>query len=193
MKELKEAVKVLMHEEYERAAERFGEKFNSPHEAYAVILEEMEEANAEFEFMGADMNWLWRFIKKDERHNAKKFLKNIYTQNLFADNLNIPSSNGSNITQFNQEIRPTLNTDSLSTILSETAIFNAINNKLSLATTVKDGMIPMLPTDGELYYLNGDNLWIEKEWVVSTIDGKKYLSTGVGDFKSFNVSLIANG
>lgn len=77
MKELKEAVKVLMHEEYERAAERFGEKFHSPHEAYAVILEEMEEANAEFEFMGADMNWLWRFIKKDERHNAKKFLKNI--------------------------------------------------------------------------------------------------------------------
>ena len=120
-------------------------------------------------------------------------MKNIYTQNLFADNLIIPSSNGINITQFNQEIRPILNTDSHNTILSETAIFNAINNKLSLATTVKDGMIPMLPTDGELYYLNGDNLWIEKEWVVSTIDGKKYLSTGVGDFKSFNVSLIANG
>lgn len=77
MKELKEAVKGLVREEYERAAESFGEKFNSPHEAYAVILEEMEEANAEFEFMGADMNWLWRFIKKDERHNAKKFLKNI--------------------------------------------------------------------------------------------------------------------
>ena len=36
-------------------------------------------------------------------------------------------------------------------------------------------------------------LWIEKEWVVSTIDGKKYLSNGVGDFKSFNVSLIDTG
>lgn len=120
-------------------------------------------------------------------------IKDIYTQNLFVDNLTIPSSNGISIKQFNQEIRSTLNTDSPNTILSETAIFNAINNKLSLATTIKDGMIPMLPTDGELYYLNGDNLWIEKEWVVSTIDGKKYLSTGVGDFKSFNVSLIANG
>ena len=120
-------------------------------------------------------------------------MKNIYTQNLFADNLIIPSSNGISITQFNQEIRSILDIDSPSTILSETAIFNAINNKLSLATTIKDGMIPMLPTDGELYYLNGDNLWIEKEWVVSTIDGKKYLSTGVGDFKSFSVSLIANG
>ena len=120
-------------------------------------------------------------------------MKNIYTQNIFVDSLTLPSTNQLAIHQFNQEIRSTLNIYSPSTILSETAIFNAINNKLSLATTVKDGMIPMLPTDGELYYLNGDNLWIEKEWVVSTIDGKKYLSTGVGDFKSFNVSLIANG
>ncbi len=120
-------------------------------------------------------------------------IKNIHTQNIFVDSLTLPSTNQLAIQQFNQEIRSTLNIYSPSTILSETAIFNAINNKLSLATTVKDGMIPMLPTDGELYYLNGDNLWIEKEWVVSTIDGKKYLSTGVGDFKSFNVSLIANG
>ena len=120
-------------------------------------------------------------------------MKNIYTQNLFVDNLIIPLSDGISITQFNQEIRPILNTYSHNTILSETAIFNAINNKLSLATTVKDGIIPMLPTDGELYYLNGDNLWIEKEWVVSTIDGKKYLSTGIGNFKSFNVSLVSNG
>ena len=29
MKELKEAVRALMDEEYERAAERFGEEFNS--------------------------------------------------------------------------------------------------------------------------------------------------------------------
>ena len=120
-------------------------------------------------------------------------MKNIYTQNLFADYLVIPSNNGTGIKQFNQEIRSILDIDSPSTILSETAIFNAINSKIGLATIIKNGMIPMLPTDGELYYLNGDNLWIEKEWVVSTIDGKKYLSTGVGDFKSFNVSLIANG
>ena len=120
-------------------------------------------------------------------------IKNIHTQNIFVDSLTLPSTNQLAIQQFNQEIRSTLNIYSPSTILSETAIFNAINNKLGLATTIKDGMIPMLPTDGELYYLNGDNLWIEKEWVVSTIDGKKYLSTGVGDFKSFNVSLVANG
>lgn len=120
-------------------------------------------------------------------------MKNIYTQNLFADTLIIPSSNNISITQFNQEIRPILNTDSHNTILSETAIFNAINSISSLATITNNGLIPMLPSNGELYSLNGDNQWIEKEWVVSTIDGKKYLSTGVGDFKSFNVSLIANG
>ena len=120
-------------------------------------------------------------------------MKNIYTQNLFADNLIIPSSNGISITQFNQEIRPILNTDSHNTILSETAIFNVIKSKLNLATIENIGMIPMLPSNGELYNLNGDNQWIEKEWVVSTIDGKKYLSTGIGNFKSFNVSLVSNG
>ena len=121
-------------------------------------------------------------------------MKNIYTYELYVDNIILPSKyNSTTIKYFNDTIKTSLDADSSNTLLSETAIFNAINNKLSLATTIKDGMIPMLPTDGELYYLNGDNLWIEKEWVVSTIDGKKYLSTGVGNFKSFNVSLIADG
>ena len=120
-------------------------------------------------------------------------IKFIYNQTLYVDTIILPSNNSIAIKYFNDTIKTSLDANSSNTLLSETAIFNAINNKLSLATTIKDGMIPMLPTDGELYYLNGDNLWIEKEWVVSTIDGKKYLSTGVGDFKSFNVSLIANG
>lgn len=120
-------------------------------------------------------------------------IKYIYNQELYVDTIILPSNNSTAIKYFNDTIKTSLDANSSNTLLSETAIFNAINNKLSLATTIKDGMIPMLPTDGELYYLNGDNLWIEKEWVVSTIDGKKYLSTGVGDFKSFNVSLIANG
>lgn len=120
-------------------------------------------------------------------------IKYIYNQELYVDTIILPSNNSTTIKYFNDTIKTSLDANSSNTLLSETAIFNAINNKLSLATTVKDGIIPMLPTDGELYYLNGDNLWIEKEWVVSTIDGKKYLSTGVGDFKSFNVSLIANG
>lgn len=65
MKELKEAVKVLMHEEYERAAERFGEKFNSPHEAYAVLKEEMEEAQSEMRCILGQMEAYWIRIKEN--------------------------------------------------------------------------------------------------------------------------------
>lgn len=65
MKELKEAVKVLMHEEYERAAERFGEKFNSPHEAYAVLKEEMEEAQKEMRYTLGQTEVYWTRIKEN--------------------------------------------------------------------------------------------------------------------------------
>ena len=65
MKELKEAVKVLMHEEYERAAERFGEKFNSPHEAYAVLKEEMEEAQKEMRYTLGQTEVYWIRIKEN--------------------------------------------------------------------------------------------------------------------------------
>ena len=65
MKELKEAVKVLMHEEYERAAGRFGEKFNSPHEAYAVIKEEVEEAQKEMRYTLGQTEVYWIRIKEN--------------------------------------------------------------------------------------------------------------------------------
>lgn len=65
MKELKEAVRVLMNEEYERAAERFGEKFNSPHEAYAVIKEEAEEAQNEMRYILGQMEAYWIRIKEN--------------------------------------------------------------------------------------------------------------------------------
>lgn len=66
MKELKEAVKVLMNEEYERAAKRFGESFHSPHEAYAVILEEKEEAGWELMDLKYSIDLFWESVKKDD-------------------------------------------------------------------------------------------------------------------------------
>ena len=77
MKELKEAVKVLMHEEYERAAERFGEKFHSPHGAYAVILEEKEEADFELENMQRAMDCFWRRVKWNNAEYYKCSLTSI--------------------------------------------------------------------------------------------------------------------
>lgn len=59
MKELKESVKVLMHEEYERAAEKFGKRFHSTHESYAVLKEEIEEAESEMKVVIAYLDEYW--------------------------------------------------------------------------------------------------------------------------------------
>lgn len=45
------------------------EKFNSPHEAYAVTREEMEETIDDIEMMSKNFSLLWSSIKED---NAKK-------------------------------------------------------------------------------------------------------------------------
>ena len=66
MKELKEAARALMREEYERAAERFGESFHSPHEAYAVILEEKEEICWELMDLKYAIDLFWESVKKDD-------------------------------------------------------------------------------------------------------------------------------
>lgn len=47
MKILKADVERLVKEEYGRASEQHGDRFHSPHEAYAVMLEELEEAQEE--------------------------------------------------------------------------------------------------------------------------------------------------
>ena len=65
MKELKEAVEVLMREEYERAAESFGESFHSPHEAYAVLKEEVEEAQKEMGYTLGQTEVYWNRIKEN--------------------------------------------------------------------------------------------------------------------------------
>lgn len=77
MKELKEAVRALMREEYERAAERFGESFNSPHEAYAVILEEAQEAGLELMDLKCAIDLFWESVKKDDTEFQKEALKDI--------------------------------------------------------------------------------------------------------------------
>lgn len=47
MKKLIEAVSRLAHNEYELASKQHGAKFHSMHEAYAIIKEEVEEAQEE--------------------------------------------------------------------------------------------------------------------------------------------------
>lgn len=44
MEKLTQSVRAAMMDEYDRAAEKYGETHASAHEAFAVILEEMQEA-----------------------------------------------------------------------------------------------------------------------------------------------------
>lgn len=74
MKELKEAVKVLMREEYERAAERF----NSPHEACAVILDGAEKAELDLRHFKMLLEYYWCIdVKRNDMEHQNSRLKEI--------------------------------------------------------------------------------------------------------------------
>ena len=75
MDELIKAVETLMHEEYERAAVKSGERFNSSHEAYAVILEELQEAKKEFKYIKEFVGWYWYNIKENNAESHGNALK----------------------------------------------------------------------------------------------------------------------
>lgn len=79
MKELLEAVNKLMLEEYNRAAEKFGPKNNGPHESYAVIKEEVEEAAEELGTVNSQLEYYWfcvRENKMDEQNGKLKMIEN---------------------------------------------------------------------------------------------------------------------
>ena len=61
-----EKIKNLVASELERARSIHTDKTHSPHEGYAVALEEFEELKDEIEFMESRMKLLWDAVKKDE-------------------------------------------------------------------------------------------------------------------------------
>lgn len=65
MKQLIEDVKTLSLMELERADSKFG-PFNSAHEGYAVIKEEIEETKEEFVRVENRLDHLWDSIKENE-------------------------------------------------------------------------------------------------------------------------------
>ena len=65
MQELIEKVQELVDFELERANTIHPPRFNSYHEAYAVILEELEEAEAELKNARERIGWAWHHIKLD--------------------------------------------------------------------------------------------------------------------------------
>ena len=65
MKNLEKTIRGALKQELDYAIKDHGEKFNSTHEAYAVIKEEYEEAQIELEKAGDYLNDFWDSVKHD--------------------------------------------------------------------------------------------------------------------------------
>lgn len=52
--------------ELAQAKKEYGERYHSAHEAYAVILEEIQEAQAELEMLQFTFDSLWKDIRADK-------------------------------------------------------------------------------------------------------------------------------
>lgn len=70
----------LVSAEYNNACKHFGDKYNSLHEGYAVLLEEIEEVDFEIKHILSYKNDIWGFIKAEtlEDYNLKAMKEYIY-------------------------------------------------------------------------------------------------------------------
>ena len=62
----------VVQNEYARAGKQHGYTFNSLHEAYAVTLEEVEEASVEMQGVYNRMMALWESVKRDNDSLTKQ-------------------------------------------------------------------------------------------------------------------------
>ena len=63
----------LIDGEYVNDCKQFGDRYHSLHEAYAILLEEVEEVKSEFNKLVINTEWIWKEIKD--------FNKSIYDRN----------------------------------------------------------------------------------------------------------------
>ena len=66
-----QAVRDMILNELAKGIEKHG-LHNSPHEAYAVLLEEVEEVNDNLKRINQAMDVLWRSVKRDHRAGAAR-------------------------------------------------------------------------------------------------------------------------
>lgn len=64
----------LIQAEYTNACEKFGEKYNSLHEGYAVLLEEIEEVKEQTRNLRL-IKFIWNEVKKDHKDILYKLLE----------------------------------------------------------------------------------------------------------------------
>lgn len=76
MKDLIKSADLLMMLELERALEKHGEA-HSPHEGYALILEEVDEYKIDAKQLDSYLYDLWESIKMDDNKYAKECAKSV--------------------------------------------------------------------------------------------------------------------
>ena len=69
----------LIQAEYKNACEKFGEKYHSLHEGYAVLLEEVEEAENELNKLKSKYQTLWKGVKEPNTINFDFLLSGALT------------------------------------------------------------------------------------------------------------------
>ena len=67
-------VNQLIQAEYLNAVVNFGEKYNSLHEGYAVLLEEVEEVKKEIKHLKIDKKVFWNKVKENEIAGMEQML-----------------------------------------------------------------------------------------------------------------------
>jgi NTP pyrophosphatase (non-canonical NTP hydrolase) len=80
--ETENLVEQLIQAEYKNACEKFGEKYHSLHEGYAVLLEEVEEAVEAIKSLVAFKKQIWYYLKKGIHNNGICFEQSV----CFAEN-----------------------------------------------------------------------------------------------------------
>lgn len=81
MNKLLDAVENCIENEYRLTSEQHGAKHHSPHEAYAVIVEESCEASQEIEQLNLELDEFWKCVRKDITGDHRvDTLKGIYTR-----------------------------------------------------------------------------------------------------------------
>lgn len=85
MDAVKKDVEALVEKELEAANKKFP-LFHSPHEGYAVLLEEVEELKDNINNIDHDMPVLWKLVKKNEANGdqAKVFIRSIRIMAILA-------------------------------------------------------------------------------------------------------------
>ena len=89
MEELKLEVEMLAVTELERANEKFDSKFNSTHEAYAILKEEVEEAEAELKNAKMMLENCWFDIKRNTTPNRNIIAIKNCAVNLAAESIQV--------------------------------------------------------------------------------------------------------